>query len=110
MAGQALGIVIGNLALERLVRIVAGRATYAAVIRVTLAVEDTVRLKADVVDLHRLENAKLIVASMTGGTKVLRQLVAAEAFGIVNQVRAGITLLGRRDMRASRSMTSFAAD
>jgi hypothetical protein len=39
--------------------------------------KDSVRLKPNVVDLHALEQAELIVASMTGAAKVLRQLVTA---------------------------------
>src|SRR5205085_9268876 len=100
MTGQALGVVISNLALERLVWIVAGRAAYPAVVRVTLAVEDAVRLKADVIDRHGLENAKLIVAPVAGGAKILCQLIAAEDAGVVNQVGARLAFLGCRDMGA----------
>src|SRR6185295_8080124 len=48
VAGEALLIVKSYVLAQRLVGIVAGRAGYAAIIRVTLAVEDAVRLKADI--------------------------------------------------------------
>src|SRR5262245_18094415 len=52
MASEALLVVKRYVLIQRLVRIVAGRAGYAAIIRVTLAVEDAIRLKADIVNLH----------------------------------------------------------
>jgi len=88
VAGQALAIVIGNLTLERCVGIVTARAAYAAVIRITLAVKDAVRLKADIVDLHAPEKAKLIAAAMTRGAKFLGQFIATKSTGVKDQVAA----------------------
>ncbi len=93
MAGHALRVIISSILFDRLVRVVTGGATYSAIIRVALAVKYAVRLEPDVVDLHALEQAELIVAPVAGGAKILRQLVAAEPFGIEDQFSVGLFLL-----------------
>src|SRR5947208_1628042 len=65
MTGRTLGVIKSDVALERLVRVVASRATDSPVVRVTLAVKDAVRLKAHVVDLHALQHIELFRAAMT---------------------------------------------
>jgi hypothetical protein len=62
----------------------ARHATYPAVVRITFAVEDTIRLKPDVVHRHALKQRKLIIATMTGRAKILREFIAAESTGIEN--------------------------
>src|SRR5688500_12472602 len=72
--------------------------------------EDSVRLKADVVDLHTLEQPKLIIASMTRGTKVLRQFISTEPARIVDQFGARLFGVGRFDVWTSRPVAPFAPD
>ena len=91
MARRALCVVVFAVKLERLVRVMTRSATYAAVVRITLAVEDAIRLKSDVVDLHALEQTILVVASMTGTAKVLRQLVTTQAARVENKLCVGLS-------------------
>ena len=107
---DALRIIIGAILLKRLVRIMARRATYAAVVRVTLAVEDPVGLKANVVDLQTLKQRELIVDPMTGGTKLLGQFVAAEPTWVKNQLGAGLPRLTRRHVLSAGAMTCFTSN
>ena len=79
MAGETLLIVNSRVLGQRLVGIVTGRAAYASIIRVTLAVEDAVRLKAHIVDFHAAQQTKLIAAAMTRGAKFLTQFITAES-------------------------------
>ena len=66
-------------------RIVTRDTTYLALVRVTLTVENSIRLKSNVVDLHALQQRELIAATMTRGAKLLRQLVATQPPGIENR-------------------------
>jgi len=79
VAGEALLIVKRYVLSQRFVGIVAGGAGYAAIIRVTLAVKDAVRLKADIVNLHAAQQTEFIATAMTSGAKFLSQFIAAEA-------------------------------
>jgi len=98
VAGEALLIVKGYVLVQRLVGIVAARAGYAAIIRVTLAVEDAVRLKADIVNLHAAQQTELIAAAMTGGAKLLSQFITAKAGRVEDQLCAWLTLPDGLDM------------
>ena len=64
MARKTLLIVRSYVLAQWLVRIVARRAGYATIIRVTLAVKDAVRLKADIVNLHAAQQTELLTASV----------------------------------------------
>jgi hypothetical protein len=86
MASEALLIVRSRVLAQRLMGIVAGRAGYAAIIRVTLAVEDAVRLKANIVNLHATQQTELIAAAMTRGAEFLSQFITAEAGRVEDQL------------------------
>jgi hypothetical protein len=84
MTLQTPPIVISRVFSEGLVRIVTGRAAYVPIVRITLAVKNTVRLKTHVVDFHALQQRKLFSPTMTPSAKLLRQLIATQQSGIVN--------------------------
>jgi hypothetical protein len=109
MTLQTSLVVISRLFSDLLVRVVTRNAAYISIIRITLAVEDTVRLKTNVVDFHTLQQRKLIGATMTGTAKVLCKLIAAEQSGIVDRLGRRIACFRRRDVPSSWSMTAFAA-
>ena len=48
-------IVISRVFAKRLVRVVTGDTAYVPIVRITLAVKNTIRLKTNVVDLHTLQ-------------------------------------------------------
>jgi hypothetical protein len=98
VAGEALLIVKSYVLPQRLVGIVAARAGYAAIIRVTLTVKDAVRLKADIVNLHAAQQTELIATAMTGGAKFLSQFITAEARRVEDQLCAWLTLPDGLDM------------
>jgi hypothetical protein len=98
VAGEAFLIVKTYVLDQRLVGIVASRAAYAAIIRVTLAVEDAVRLKADIVNLHAAQQTELIATAVTGGAKILSQFITAEAGRVEDQGSPRFTLPDGRDM------------
>jgi hypothetical protein len=54
MAGHTLRVIVTSVQLERFVGIMTCGTTYSAIVGVTLAVEDAIRLKPNVVDLHAL--------------------------------------------------------
>jgi len=55
MTRHALRVIVGSVLFDCLVRVVASRAAYPAIIRIAFAVKDSIRLEPDVVDLHPLE-------------------------------------------------------
>ena len=65
MTLQTSLIVISRIFSERLVRVVTCRAPYVSIVRITLALKNTIRLKANVVDFHALQQGKLVDAAMT---------------------------------------------
>jgi hypothetical protein len=85
------------------------RAAYVSIVRITLAVEDTIRLKTNVVDLHTLQQREFFSATMTCSAKALRQLIAVEQSGIVDGLVWRVTCFDGRDVSSPWSMTSFAA-
>jgi hypothetical protein len=78
MTGEALRIVRRDVLTQWLMRVVAGRAGYPAIIRVAFAVKDAIRLKADIVNLHAAQQTELIATAMTSGAKFLTQFITAE--------------------------------
>jgi hypothetical protein len=98
VAGEALLVVRSYVLAQRFVGIVAGGAGYAAIIRVTLTVEDPVRLKADIVNLHAAQQTELVATAMTGGAKILSQFITAEAGRVEDQRAPWFTLPDCRDM------------
>src|ERR1044071_9541945 len=109
MTLQTALIVISSVFSERLVRIVTRRAAYPAIIRITLAVKNTVRLKTHVVDFHALQQRKLFRATMTRCAKLLRQLIATQLLGLVNRLRWGVACFDRREVLSTWTMTCFAS-
>src|ERR1044071_7516443 len=107
MTLQTALIVISSVFSERLVRIVTRRAAYPAIIRITLAVKNTVRLKTHVVDFHALQQRKLFRATMTRCAKLLRQLIATQQPGIVDRLRRCFACFDGRDVLSAWSMTCF---
>src|SRR3569832_862396 len=55
-------IVVSRVFTQRLMRIVTRDAAYVSIVRITLAVKDTIRLKANVVDPHTLQQRQLFGA------------------------------------------------
>src|SRR5688500_15260355 len=90
-------------------RIVTGDTTYLALIRVTLAVKNPVRLETNVVDLHALQQRELIAAAMTRGAKLLPQLIAAQTARIENRRPPRLPVFDCRDVSSAWSMTTLAA-
>src|SRR5262245_18084809 len=110
MTGQALGVVVSRVLIKRLVRVMASRTAYAAVIRVTLAVKYSVGLEANVVHSHALQRGELTGASMTGGAEMLRQFVAAEPRGIEDQFGVRLPRFTRGHVISAGAVTGFAFD
>src|ERR1041385_198583 len=109
MAFQTALIIISSVFSERFVRIVARRAAYPAIIRITLAVKNTVRLKTHIVDFHALQQRKLFRTTMTRRAKLLRQLIATQQSGIVNRLRRRFACFDGRDVLSAWTMTRFTA-
>ena len=110
MTRQTLLVVISRIIFsERFVRIVTGDTTYLALVRITLAVKNAIRLKTNVVDAHALQQRELIAATMTRSAKLLRQLVATQPPGIEDRRPARLSIFDRRNVPAAWSMTTFAA-
>src|SRR5262245_24194977 len=82
MTRQTLVVIKAGIVFGVLVGIMTCNATYPFVIGVTFALEDAVRLKSDVVNLHTSELRKLLIPAMTGSAKILRYFIAAEPCGV----------------------------
>jgi hypothetical protein len=102
-------VVISCVFAKRLVRVVTRRAAYVPVVRVTFAVKNAIRLEANVVDFHALQQRKLFRASMTRSAKLLRQFVATHQAGIEDRLCRCVTCFNGRDVLPAWSMTSFTA-
>ena len=99
VAGEALLIVKSYVLAQRLVGIVAAPCRLCGDHPVvTLAVEDAVRLKADIVNLHAAQQTELIATAMTGGAKFLSQFITAEAGRVEDQRCSWFTLPDCPDM------------
>src|SRR5262245_12483284 len=72
--------------------------------------EYAIRLEADIVDFHPLQQCKFLVAPMAYGTKLLGQLVSAEPLWIEDQVRPSFASLDRRNVCSARTMTGLATN
>src|SRR5262249_28372353 len=107
VAGEALLVVNSYVLAQRLVGIVAGRAGYATIIRVTLAMKDAVRLKADIVNFHAAQQTELIAAAMTSGAQFLSQFITAEAGRVEDQLPSRLALPDCLDMSGPRAVTGF---
>src|SRR5574338_289344 len=110
MTLQAPLIVVGRIFPQRLMRVVTGRTTYLPIIRITLTVKDAIRLKANVVDFHALQQRELISAAMTQSAKLLRQFITAQQFRIVDAGGRQFTFSDSRDVLAAWTMTALATD
>src|SRR5215470_972357 len=105
MTFQTSLVVISRIFAQRLVRVVTRDTAYVPIVRITLAVKNTVRLKAHVVDFHALQQRKLFRAPMTRRAKLLRQLIATQQPGIVNRLRRRFACFDGRDVLPAWSMT-----
>src|SRR5689334_13397978 len=101
-------VVISSIFSERLVRIVTSRAADVSIVRITLAVENTVRLKTHVVDFHALQQRKLFRAAMARRAKLLRQFITTQQSGVVDRLRRCFACFDSRDVLPAWTMTSFA--
>src|SRR5262245_45829782 len=88
----------------------ASRTAYAAVIRVTFAVKNSVGLETNVVHPHAFQRSEFTGASMTGGAEFLRQFVTAEARRVEDQFGVRFSGFARCDMISTRAVTGFAFD
>jgi hypothetical protein len=102
-------VVISRVFSEWLMRVVTRNAAYFSIVRITLAVENTIRLKTNIVDLHTLQQREFLSATVACSAKVLRQFIAPEQSGIVDGLCRCIARFDRCDVRSTWSMTSFAA-
>src|SRR6185437_13597624 len=110
MTFQTALVVISSILPERLMRIVTRRAAYPAIIRITLAVKNTIRLETHVVDFHALQQRKLFRAAMARRAKLLRQLIATQQAGIVDRLRGRVAGFDGGDVLSAWTMTRFASD
>src|ERR1044072_9257038 len=55
-------VVVSRVFAERLVRIVTCRAAYVSIVRITLALKNTIRLETNVVDVQTLQGTRLFRA------------------------------------------------
>src|SRR5215213_5804404 len=104
---QTSFIVVTCVLAERLMRIVTSRTAYVPIIRITLAVKDTIRLKTHVVDFHALQQRELLSATMTRCAKLLRQFIATQQSRIVDRLRRSFACFDRRDVLSAGTMTSL---
>jgi hypothetical protein len=71
MAGQTLRIIVGCILLNWFMRVVACGAANSTIIRITFAVENSIRLKPYIVGLQASHLLKIVVGTMTSGAEVL---------------------------------------
>src|SRR5215212_3646710 len=109
MTFQTPLVVVSSVFAERLVRVMTGRAAYLPIVRITLAVKNTVGLKTHVVDVHALQQRKLLCAAMTRSTELLGQFIATQQTGIVDRLCRCFACFDGRDVLSAGTMTSFAA-
>ena len=102
-------VVIRRIFSQWLVRVMTRRAAYLSIVRITLAVEDAVRLKTNVVEFQTLQQREFFSATMTSGAEVLRQLVATQKFGIVNRLLGRFAVFHRGNVLAPGTVARFAA-
>src|SRR6185369_7663523 len=107
MTLQTSLIVVSRVFAKRFVRVVTRRTAYVSIVRITLAVKNTIRLEANIVDLHALQQRELFGATMTCSAELLRQLVATHQPGIEDRLRRRIACFDRRDVFSAWSMTSL---
>src|SRR6185369_15275767 len=108
MTPQTSLVVVSRVFTERLVRVVTRNTAYLSIVRITLAVENTIRLKTNVVDLHTLQQRELFSAAMTRRTKLLRQFITTHQPGIEDRLRWCFACFDGRDVLSAWSMTGLA--
>src|ERR1051325_2336546 len=102
-------IVVRRLFTQRLVRIMTCGAGYPSIIRITLAAKNPVWLKANVIDLQRLQARELLGPTMTRRAKLLRQLVATHQTRIEDRCGRCLAGFDGCDVLSAWSMTRLAA-
>src|SRR6476469_2037840 len=91
-------------------RVVTSRASDISIIRITLTVKDTIRLKAHVIDFHCMQHRELIVAPVTSRTKRLILFFSTEPSRTEYRFVPRFTGLHRRNMGGTRPMTTLATN
>ena len=110
MTLQTSLVVVSRVFTKRLVRVVTRNTAYISIVRITLAVENTIRLKTNVVELHTVQQREFFSATVTRGAEVLRQFIAIEQSGIVDRLGGRVACLDCRDVSSARTMTGFTTD
>src|SRR5215470_10428978 len=111
VTGQAFRVVISLVMRRRLMRVVTGHAANPAIIGVTFAAEDAIRLKAYAVHADPLwRHDYLFGAAMTCAAEVLAQFIAAEPSRIEDLVLIRLGGFARRHVLGSRAVTRLASD
>src|SRR5262245_5717092 len=114
MTCQALCVVIQSVMLNGFVRIMAGGATDAEVVRIVAgAVSGSVGMKADVADASRTRQLNLLPASMAIASELLREIIGAQTRRIKNALVFSlfrVARFGQRDVIGAGPVTGFAGD
>src|SRR5215510_7636607 len=111
VTGQAFRVVISFVMRRRFMRVVTRRAAYPAIVGVTFAAEDAIRLEADAVYADALRRHDyLLGAAMTGAAEVLGQSIAAQPRWIEYLILVRQSLSARRHMLGAGAMTGLAPD
>src|SRR5262245_17713636 len=92
-------------------RVVTRRTAYPAIVGVTFAAEDAIRLEADAVHAYSLRSHDyLLGAAMTGAAKVLGQFIAAEPRRVEYLILILQSLLTCGDVLGAWAVTRLASD
>src|SRR5215831_19202392 len=111
VTGQAFRVVISLVMGHRLMGVVTSHAAYPAIIGVTFAAEDAIRLKAYAVHADPLwRHDYLFGAAMTGAAEVLAQLIAAEPSWIEDLVLIRLGGFACRHVLGAGAVTGLASD
>src|SRR5262245_50625593 len=111
VTGQAFRVVISFVMRRRFMRVVTRRAAYPAIVGVTFAAENAIRLEADAVHAYSLRRHDyLLGAAMTGAAEVLAQSIAAEPRRVEYLILVRQSLLTCGDVLGARAVTRLAPD
>src|SRR5215510_5892614 len=111
VTGQAFRVVISFVMRRRFMRVVTRRAAYPAIVGVTFAAENAIRLEADAVHAYSLRRHDyLLGAAMTGAAEVLAQSIAAEPRRVEYLILVRQSLLTCGDVLGAGAVTRLASD
>src|SRR4029079_2965472 len=91
-------------------RIMTSGTSYVPIIRITLTVKDSIRLKPYVVDFHALQQREFIISSVTRRTKLLGLFVSTKSSWIEHRFISRFARFHCGDMRSAWSMTTLTAN